>query len=732
MQLPSRRAVAADPPPMGTLPPARRSVAAWPGLLLQLLVRCWALLQASSSGRSVRASPHGPVLLTTAERVVPGGTPDERLAGIVGWIGGPEGRGRIVPRTPEFGTHQEVRVWQASGEFAVRRISTRRLLGAGLAGTVYEVEDEDGTRYVEKHFGEIPAEGAHRLGRLITAAVFSLFRQAPLSFRERPEAVVAMHLINRVVVAASHRHVDAPRTPALLYSRYDARTGGYVQAFAFVDGRPLRPAATGRPLLGEASVVLPTMRRWRDFLARDLGLWGLARQVDPANVNAFSNVWITPDQQPLLLDLVPGVPGFLEPRYIWWGLRHGQFPPFADAVHVDRLERWVADGPSGRDDLRADLPLLRHSLDLWQASEPRLVASPRRPLELLRDHRVRAATRAALLTHLEVKGAVTADQAHAYRRELAATGTFPARRRHTLLKMAPLALHLALVDRVYAARLVRRLPRVALGVAHAVARLPWRLGRRVSAVAVALAQQLASRALRMRTFLERVGGWVEEERGLGRLSEPEAVAIRREVQDDRETADLAGLFVVHLSISALKHSLLGPSAVWFALALATGRWWLAGPALVAPVLRLLAAVLMGFLRHPRLLVLSAMPDVGVLAVPLVLIARRSLLGLFIVRVLAQKVALGVPAFGVRGGLLEMAAVGGVQLFVIGPFRVLPWAVVAVVLAVLLESWVAALAAVLAYLVAVVWAQLRRPVGAHGLSLPTRAVAFGEPEGSRVA
>jgi hypothetical protein len=337
-----------------------------------------------------------------------------------------------------------------------------------------------------------------------------------------------------------------------------------------------------------------------------------------------------------------------------------------------------------------------------------------------------------VLTHLEVKGAVPADEARAYRRDLAVTGTFPARRRHTLLKMAPLPLHLALVDRHYAARLVRRLPRYAGRALQAVARLPWRLVRRLSVVAVALGRQLASRAVRMRTFLERVGGWIEEERALGRLSAGEAVAMQREVESDRETADLAGLFVVHLSISALKHSLLGPSAVWFALAIATGHWWLAAPALVAPVLRLLAALLMGFVRRPLLLLLSVMPDVGVLAVPLVLIAHRSRLGVFIVRVFAQKLALGVPAFGVRGGLLEMAAVAAMQLFVIGPFRVLPWAVVGFVLALLLGSWVGAVAAVLAYLLAVGWAHWRRPVGVHGLTLPGRAVALVEVEGGRAA
>ena len=654
---------------------------------------------AAPCGRRRREGAPGP----TTDRGAPAGTPAERLEAIARWIGTPEGRGRVVPETPAA-ERQQVRVWEASGALATRGIRVGRLLGAGLAGSVYEVEGDDGSRFVEKHYGEIPASGTGRLGRWLASAVFSFFRQAPLSFRELPEAAVAIHLTNRFIVQASAERFGTSITPPLLYTRYDARTGGYVQAFAHVEGRPLRPAGPGLPLLGEAAVFLPLMRRWRDFLADELGFWGLARQVDPANVNSYSNLWVTPRRHVVLLDVVPGIPGFLEPRYLWWGLRRGQFTPFADAVDLPRLARWLeSHAAPERHRLREDLDLLTLAVDRWQASEPRLVSSPLRPLRVFTDPHVRAATRRALLTHMEVKGAVSAEQACEYRAALAAGGRFPKLRRHSLLKMAPLRMHRALVDGAYAWRALRRIPRLPGRLARAAASGALRVARRVATLVLALVRHLASRELRMNAFRARVGGWIDEERRLGRLTAHEAAALQGHVDRDRDTADLAGVFVVHLSISALKHSLLGPSAVWIGLAFATEKWWLALPAMVAPLLRVVAAVSMGFARRPGFLVLSALPDVGVLAAPLYLIRRRPDLGTFIVRVIAQKLALAVPAFGQRGGLLEMAAVAAVQVLVVGPARVLPWAVLAAILAALAGIWWAALAALSLYGAAAMWA-----------------------------
>ena len=651
--------------------------------------------------------------------------PAARLDAIAEWIGAPSGRGRIVPEAPAAGARQEVRIWEASGELATRAIRIGRVLGAGLAGTVYEVEDDEGNRFVEKHYGKVPAPGMG-LGRKLTAMVFSLFRQAPLSFRELPESVVAIHLANRFIVAASIERFGCSITPPLLYTRYDARTGGYAQAFALVEGRPLRPTEPGLPLLGEAAVFLPLMRRWRDFLANELGFWGLARQIDPANVNSYGNLWITPDRHVVLLDLVPGVPGFLEPRYIWWGLSRGQFAPFADAVDLERLARWLdCHRPRTLDWPREDLALLRLALERWQDAEPRLVSSPLRPVRVLTDPRVRAGTRAALLTHLEVKGAVTAEQAREYRETLAATGRFPKLVRHSMLKMAPLTLHLALIDRGHAWRFASRVPRLPLKLTRVLAAGAARLARAGAGLFLALARHVASRELRMRTFRTRVGGWIESERQLGRLTGHQAEMLRRDVDEDQETADLAGLFVVHLSVSAVKHALFGPSAVWLGLALATETWWLALPAMIAPLLRVATAVWMGFARRPGLLVLCALPDVGVLAAPLYLSRIRPDLGGFIVRVLAQKGALAVPAFGQRGGLLEMAAVAAAQVLVIGPARVLPAAFLVGLFAVLQESWWAALAAVSLYAAGVLYAMVRGP-HSRERSDPEEAWQIGMP------
>ena len=629
----------------------------------------------------------------------------QRLETVIGWIGRPEGRGRVVSEAPVLDVERQVMVWEGDGSLGTRRIRTLRHLGSGLAGTVYLVEDGEGRRYAEKHYGEVPVDGGRTFGQRLSAWLFALFRQAPLSFRELPEAAVAFHLVNRLIVALSQAILGYTLTPPLAYTRYDERTGGYVHAFAFVQGRPLEPWRPGLPLIGEVGRLLPTMRAWRDFLAHDLGLWGLARQVDPANPNASSNVWVTPERSVLLLDVVPGLPGFLEPRYLWWGLVRGDFPPFGDAIDFERLEDCVER--QGGEGLPEDVRLLRLAVERWRASEPRLMSSFRRPLEVLRDDRVRRATRWALARHIEVKGAVSAAQAAEDREELLATGAFPRHRRHALLKMAPLRLHLLLTDRAYAARVLRRGWRLPVRLLRSVGRRVGRVATAVGRAAAVGARLLVNRDLRLRRWQTLVEEWIAADEGLGRLTPARAASLRAFSHDEGVSADLAGLFGVHLAVSALKHSLLGPSGVWLALAIGTGNLWWALPAAVAPVLRVASALALGLGRRPGLLVLCALPDVGVLAAPIYLLRHEPELGGWLIRTLAARVASRIPGFGARGAMVEMIGVAAAQVLIIDPARMLPIVVVASLVGVVKHWLWISWASVLVYLAAVGWAIWRR-------------------------
>jgi hypothetical protein len=500
--------------------------------------------------------------------------------------------------------------------------------------------------------------------------------------------VLAIHLANRFIVALSRARVGYALTPPILYTRYDHRTGGYVQAFPYVEGRPLRPWRPGLPLLGEARWALPVMRRWRDFLAEELGFWGLARQVDPANPNSFSNIWITPEKHVLLLDMVPGLPGFLEPRYLWWGLVRGDFPPFGDAVDLDRLSRSVDESGPGADTAGArDLELLRLALQQWRASEPRLLSSPARPFSLWRDKGVRRGTRSALLRHLEVKGAATPLEVKQYRVMLAATGTFPRRGRHAVLKMAPLAIHRALTNAAYAQRLIRQGWRVPLKVARTAAGWMERLAGRVGLYAAAMWRLLRDRRERVERCRAVLHGWMANDEAVGRLSSKEAAALRKKLGRDGEVSDLAGLFAVHLTVSALKQSIVGPSGVWIALAIATGNWWWAVPAGIAPALRIAAALWLGLGRRLGLLALCALPAVGVLAAPIHLLRREPELGGFMVRSLAARAALRIPGFGARGAFTEILAVAATQILFVDPARMLPFVLAGVAVGVVQDvAW----------------------------------------------
>ena len=632
----------------------------------------------------------------------------QTLDDIARWVGTPAGRGRIVPAAPPLDEWRRVRTWEASGALSTRRIRTLRLLGAGLAGTVYLVQDGAGQTYVEKHYGAVPLEGVKGLARRLVAALFALFRQAPPSFRELPQAVVAMQLINRFVVAASVARFGTAITPRVLYTRYDEGTGGYVQAFEYIEGRPLRPWQPGLPLLGEAATFRATMCRWRDFLAGELGFWGIARQVDPANANAPSNMWVTGENEVMLLDIVPGVPGFLEPRYLWWGLSRGQLPPFADAIDFTRLAAFLQRvRPQPALVWRRDLALLRAAVEDWQASEPRIIASPLRVVRLLHDAATKGATRRALLTHLEVKGAISMERAREYREALSRTGRFPMVHRHSLLKMAPLRLHLAATDRHYALRLIVTSWRWPVIFVQAAARTSRRLVDAVIGGAALLYRMLRDREERIRRCRVQVGEWIASETSLGRLSSSQGSELLEELSADEDTADIAGLFALHLLISAFKESFFGPSVGWLVLAVATGQAWLLIPALIAPTLRVAATVIVGMGSRLGLVLLCALPSVGVFAAPVHLLNKRPRLGGFIIRALAQKVALRLPALGERGAWAEMCAVAGVQVLVVEPARVLPFVFAAGALS-LVAGWLwASWIAILLYALAVSWAAVRR-------------------------
>jgi len=640
-----------------------------------------------------------------------------RIDAIADWIGRAHGRGAIHPSAPDFDVAKHVKTWEADGRLATREIRILKLLGSGLAGTVFLAQDEHGTQFIEKHYGEVPAKGSKKLGRFLTATIFTFFRQAPLSFRELPEAVIANHLTNRFIVELSRRRFGRSLTPPLLFTRYDEQTGGYVQAFTFVEGRPLRPweASTtdgNLPLLGEAGLFYRTMQHWRDFLAKELGFWGLARQVDPANPNSYSNVWITPDKHALLLDVVPGVPGFLEGRYLWWGLWRGQLPPFSDAIDFRRLETYLSwQVPYIDESWGRDLALLRAAVMRWQNSEPRIWSSPFRLWRVLTDATVRGATRQALLTHLEVKGAISARQAVDYRVLLSSTGRFPRLSLHSILKMAPLRLHLLLTDSAYARRAVTKILRRGWRLPlRVVATIVLRLGR---ALVFVLKQAgyvwllLTNRQERLERCHTEVGRWIEEEHELGRLPQADAARLRAELHSDREIADLGGLFAIHVAISALKQSVVGPSGAWMAMAIVTRNWWWAAPTMIAPVLRVIALLWLGLGNRLGLLFFSALPDVGVLAAPLYLLQRRALLGGFILRAFGRKVALKIPGFGERGSMAEMVGVAAAQVFMVDPGRMLPLVLVAALLG-LLKHWLwLSGTAILVYFVAVLFSVIRR-------------------------
>ncbi len=627
----------------------------------------------------------------------------------------------------------QINTFEADGTLGTRRLRLLRLLGSGLGGMVFLAEDPaTGVLFVEKHYGAVPAHGAKQLGRQLAETFLLVSREAPPSYRVRPEAAIAAHLTNRFVVACAGRRGLRPFTLPVLYTRYDEQTGGYVHAFPYVQGRPLQPWSASLPLFGEAALFAETMRAWRDFMADELGFWGIARQVDPRNFNSYSNLWITPDHHVLLLDIVPGIPGF-EPPYLWRGLMRGEFPPFGDAMEFARLETFLRAHPLEPAETWAnDLELFRTAVQQWQASEPRLWSSPVRWWHVLADPEIRGATRAGLVTHLEVKGAIAPGQAAGYRQRLAQTGRFPKLIRHHVLSTMPLPLHRFLTDGRYAWRSLLGSWRLPLKA--------WRVAVDGARAAMALSRQWAtftwrlwtSRSFRIETVQQLLGHWIEESQQLGRLRPDEAMRLQQTIKaGDREVADLTGLFALHVTLRAVKPLGFTPtSLVFLTTAVVTGNWWWGLPILVDPLLRVAATLWIGRGRYGRTLLLSALPVVGLLSAPLSLLRQQPEVGGFMVRAMAQEAASRVPGFGERGARLEMLAVAAVQTLIVDPAPWLaPVLLAASIGAVLHWPWLVGVAAA-TYSGAVLTSVVRRwrPSGPSALprwrfGLPDRYLTF---------
>ena len=519
------------------------------------------------------------------------------------------------------------------------------------------------------------------MGRKLAGMIFAFSRQAPLSYREIPEAAIASHLSNRFIVALSKVHFGSAMTPPILYTRYDPQTGGYVHAFPYIEGRPLQPWNVDLPLLGEAALFTCAMREWRDFLV-ETGFWGLARQVDPANFNSYSNIWITPNNHVLVLDVVPGIPG-IEPKYLWWGMKRGDFPPFADAIDFGQLTEFVQKHSLDRSDqsLAEELALLRLTVKRWKMSEPRLGNLLFRELVVFEDPMAsRQARREALIRHLEVKGVVSSAQAEEYRATLSRTGEFPELMRHTALKMAPLLLHRALTNSVYLLELLQRSWRLPIRLVRAVGLGIWR-GLTFSWRSVRFVWKLLTHPqARLEYTQQIVGQWIDKAQRLGRLDAEKADRFRLIVQTNKEASDLSSLFVIHLVIGAVKFIGFGPTSLALVLtALATGHLWLAVPALIDPALRVATTLWIGRGHYLGALLFSALPSFGVLAAPLSLLKHQPELGNFIIQSLAQETTLRIPGFGERGSLTEMLGAAGAQVFVVDSFPVLPAVLITVLI-----------------------------------------------------
>ncbi|UCC95705.1 MAG: hypothetical protein JSW40_02880, partial [Candidatus Omnitrophota bacterium] len=361
---------------------------------------------------------------TTKEREV-GKLPKQTLAGKTRqYIGSPAGQGKAKKTPPILDIPIRRQVLTRYGDLTEKEIVLTRRLGSGLGSVVYKGRC-NGKEVVEKFTASLPLESRIKgLSKKIMEAVSFLFRQASASYRTNFYAAMANHYASLIIADASEFEFGESIVPCLEYTSYDAESGGYVTAYEYVEGRPIRFGS-------EEHLLKEKLKEWKNFIADKLGLWGIARQCDARNINSPSNVFIVDENtnKMKLVDVTPAVMGGqiwllpLELEYFFKGLATGNFLPFGDAVDIKRLyeyRRKVLDKTLRLSEIFGKERILKFKdncesfkfyLNKWRNSEPVILRSPFRVLELIFNIETMKSIIITAITNFEYSGVINAKTA---------------------------------------------------------------------------------------------------------------------------------------------------------------------------------------------------------------------------------------------------------------------------------------------------------------------------------
>ncbi len=442
-------------------------------------------------------------------------------------IGSPQGLGKAKNIPPNLDTPIKRKVLTAQGTLKESEIILKERIGSGLGGIVYKGIYE-GREIVEKFSADLALEGSKRFAKKFMELQFLIYRQSLPSYRVNFYAAMANHYASLIIYDAGKFEFETPFIPRLEYTCYDKESSGYIFAYEFIQGRPIRPGK-------EERILRQNLKVWKNFLADKLGLWGIGRQSDACNINSAANVFIIDEAAKVmkLIDVTPGVIGGqiyflpLEGEYFFKGLLTGNFLPFGDAVDLGKLNdyRKTLQEKYGKErigDFEKNCQKFEFYLKKWRDNEYALVRSPVRIFECFFNKKTIKSTILNSITGLEYKGVVSLRQASLLRQK--------AEKTNKRIKLMLLRLFLLVNLCFY---LIKRIPNVIWSMVRFILlNVIWGMIKLIYRSLIFILKVYISKAYRRRVSREKIRQWIYKAEIKDRaIDKTEADCVRRALKD---------------------------------------------------------------------------------------------------------------------------------------------------------------------------------------------------------
>lgn len=564
------------------------------------------------------------------------------------FIGSPQGLGKAKKIAPPLHTPIKRKVLTAEDVLTEIEVTLEKKIGSGLGGVVYKGLYQQ-KEIAEKFSAELPLEGSKGFAKKFMETQFLMYRQTLPSYRTNFYAAMANHYVSLLIYDAGEFEFGSPFIPKLQYTCYDETSSGYCFAYEFIKGRPIRASAEERLLKEKLKV-------WKNFIAYTLGLWGLARQCDPLNINSAGNVFVVDEKTKhmKLIDVTPGIIGGqiyflpLEIEYFMKGLLTGNFLPFADAVDIKALKKYQQTlqqrfASSQDSEVLQRLKTFEYRckmflfyLQEWRDSEYALLRSPIRIFECLFSSRVMKKTTFTHITNLEYQGMLSIEKSDALRHKVNEASS-----RYSLF-LVRYELFIKTMSVVFTS-----IPRICFKIIRwffvgvLLKAMQWIYRSIIFMIKVYL-----SKAYRRRVSREKIKEWIAIAQHEDRTIDQRQASLLKKSLADKDILEILEVVPLWSVAKIIKPPFIGTMANMTLIYLFFTTWdkHLLIPLFADGMIRCGIAIIFTGFRYKLLLALSLLPTIGfIIPVPTQMMVTAPRLTDFIVRhVLGVKIGMMVP------------------------------------------------------------------------------------------